>query len=112
MGVEGVGRPLDVVEGERDTLRPARLLQLCIEGQRTFPTSEFGGAVFLAIHSRFWHLRVELERMPLHPHVVPTGQSDGLLQSPLTDVAPRTNNIGDHVNLDRHGYSPQTMLGF
>src|SRR5207302_9562822 len=48
--VEGAGRPLDLVEGERAALGPAYLRHSGIAGQRLFPAPEPGAAVLVTIH--------------------------------------------------------------
>ena len=102
VGVECVGSSHDLVEGERDALAPARLGHLGVKGQRPLPASELGGAVLLAVHPSLGHSRVELKRMPPHPHLFSPEGGDGLLQPPLADIAPRANHVRDHVYGQRH----------
>jgi hypothetical protein len=103
MGVEGVRRSLDPVEGEGDSFRCPDRLHLGVEAHRPLPASELGSAIFLPVHASFGHVRVQLEWMPLDLHILlPSADGDGLLQPSLPDVAPRANHVRDHVYVQRH----------
>jgi hypothetical protein len=56
MGVEGVGRPPDPVEGEGDSFRGPDRLHLGIEARRPLPASELGGAILLPVHTFIGHV--------------------------------------------------------
>src|SRR5437879_12059720 len=101
------------LEGERNALGPAYLRHLGVEGQGPFPASELGGAVLLAVHTLLGHPRVQLERLPSHSHICTPGEGGySLLQSPLADVAPRADHIGDHFDNPGHGFPPWYMIGY
>ena len=62
--------------------------------------AELGHHVALPIHAVGRHVGIELKRPPLDPELGgPTGTST--LEAPLTDVAPRTNGVGDNGDLHR-----------
>jgi hypothetical protein len=61
VGVDGVRRPLDPVEGEMDTFCLPDRDQLGVKLQRSLPSAKLSDAIFLAADTILRHSRIELE---------------------------------------------------
>lgn len=100
MGIKGVGRFLDPVEGERDLLSISRFLNALVDGGGLFGSAKLLPKILLPILAFRGERRIELEGMPLHVRAHLLGYGERLLQPALADVAPRTHDVGHDVDLE------------
>jgi hypothetical protein len=59
--------------------------------------------VFLPVNTRLGNTGIQLERSPLDLGVGASKQFQSLLQASLSDVAPGTDNVGNHFDVHRAG---------
>ena len=105
MGIHGVRRPFNPVEGEMDAFGFPDRNHLGVKLQRPLPTAKLSDAIFLAADPFLRHRRIELEWEPTHSNLLALKGSDGPFEPPLADVAPRADHVGDHVNGEIHDNS-------
>lgn len=98
VSVDGVRRPFDAVEGERNALLGTDLEYLIIDIPGMCRRAEFGDEIDTSVHTFGWHIRVELKRPPRNLDVEIRSRGERALKPALADEAPRANDVGDDVN--------------
>src|SRR5258705_1409590 len=106
MRVEGVGRALHAVEGEVNSLSRAGLAYLRIESLRALPAAEFACAIQFPVYPFGGHIRIQLERAPVHFGLSSRlQQNQRLLETALADETPGAYHVGDNVDCQLHSHS-------
>src|SRR4029077_20545360 len=112
MAINRVGLPLDVIERVGQPLGCGGLRPALRDSPITLGRAKLGGEILLAADARARHPRIEKIWAKAH-HDRDVGQKrDRLFQPALADEAPRTNDIGHHVDRQRlsHGRAPLESL--
>jgi len=108
VGVARVGLDRDAVEGKRDAHGGAGRRHPRVDLRRALRSAELAFEVRPARDARLRQVGIELERMPANRRpargIVGRQPGERLHEPPLADVAPRTHDVGDHVDLERFGH--------
>ena len=100
MRIERIRYAFDSVEAEIDALGQSGSLQLLQPRRKFFGIAELRRQVLLERHADVGHGRVQLERKPRNDAgAVHGGQR--VVQAFLAEVAPRANQVGDDIDLQR-----------
>jgi hypothetical protein len=101
MGVEGIRRPLDPIEGKDNPIRLTGFGYAFLDRPPGLCAAELCVEIDAPVHAFLRHRRIQLERSPCNMCLLRVpGRLDRLFQSTLPDEAPGTDDIG--VNLDLH----------
>ena len=100
MRQHGVGRAPDPGELELDAGFAAAFGDRLVDLARPVAAAELGAHIIVARHALGRHVGIELEGPPGHGHVGAAAQRQGALEAPLADVAPRTDRVGDDVDVN------------
>ena len=97
MGVEGVGRALDLVEGERDAKLGAEPREIVVRRLHPAAIAEFLRHIFGAVETARGNRRVELIGPPAHRDR-PRLLRQSRLEPFLADIAPGAYDVADDVD--------------
>jgi hypothetical protein len=101
MGIEGIRRPLDPIEGKDNPICLTGFGYALFDRPPGLCAAELRVKIDVPVHAFLRHRRVQLERSPRNVRLLRVpGSLERLFQSALPDEAPGTDDIG--VNLDLH----------
>jgi len=101
MGVGRVGRPGDALEMEIDPFDPAEVGELVVHRADGFNAAELAFQICRAGDASRRDGRIEAERLPADREIEIGEHLDGMVEPMLAEIAPRADDVGDHV--DREG---------
>src|SRR5690606_12172718 len=101
VGEGGVGRAEHAIERERDAVGAARLLDAPVYLPGV--AAKLAPVVGRAIHAFRRQVRFQDKWPPAHAHWPVRAHGTGEIETDEAEKAPRAGEIGDEIDLDRHG---------